>query len=68
MLRPLTDPPGVHWQAPDAFFIPYHEDTLFVRHLGSNRFEIKVSARMEYISNEKYQAIIESGSPQGSRE
>ena len=60
MLRPLTDPPSVHWQDADAFFIPYHEDTLFVRHLSSNRFQITARARMEYITSQEYDRIIDS--------
>lgn len=60
MLRPLARPPEVHWLGPEAFLVPYHEDTLFVENLGGDEFKLRVSARMEYIGYEEYNRILDS--------
>jgi hypothetical protein len=60
MLRPLDGPPEVHWLGPEAFFVPYHEDTLFVERLRGDEFKIRVSARMEYVGYEEYHRILDS--------
>ena len=65
VLRPWTRAPSITWLSPNEFFVTGPEDTLFVEHLGGSQFKLMACARMEYVSNQEFDRILDSIRVQG---
>jgi hypothetical protein len=60
LLRPIGKDPTIIWQSPSAFVMPTREDTLFIEHKSGNEFRIEVRARMDEVTTEEYNRLIDS--------
>jgi hypothetical protein len=60
LLRPIGEEPTIIWQSPSAFAMPTREDTLFIEHKDGHEFRIEVRARMDEVTMEEYNRLIDS--------